>query len=272
MIRYSANLEGLRGKSVLTARAQDVPRSLWRVIQSTQEDIIRRQIAQAMPRDIEPQAARARLNRASRITDEGDVESYADKRVRPNHYRGENGTNLRQLYGDPRVTLVFNREEEDGFAGSVGFARNTSPSGSIPRRRDDVEQWLKMQAGPSVPIVGGHRYEKISDIVFVDEPTAAILGIHHALQRLPRRDHVSMYHVPNDAADTEVGWAIETLGLQYTGSRRVNPIYGYPGVTALDRYEEQVGSVLEHIEALPGALDAIEDTQTLRAIPTRWRR
>jgi hypothetical protein len=262
---YSADFEAIDGMSVIRYEARDVPRRLWRAIQMWQYQLVRAQIESSLPADMGEEERGAQLLRASIITGSRDVDEYTRKHVRPNVYRGVNETNRRQLYRRSRVTALF--DKQGVFAGSVSTVRNTSPR--LPSVAGSIEQKLKMIASPAIPILGGHRYEKVSDVVFIGEPAVALAGLAVALAGNHRDDGVSMYHIA-DSADQEMAWAIVAGGLQYTSSKPVQDLAGY-GETVIDRYEATVGTVVNNILAIPFAETAIDSLVHRTVAPVIYR-
>lgn len=274
MARYTPTFENVAGLSVVSVPAREVPRGLWAAFQAAERELVRRQIAAALPAGVEPGEAAAQLYRATEITSHGDAAEFARRQRFANSYRGIGGTNRRQLYHDPRTTLVFDTHNDSALAAAIATVRNTSPSPSVqqlPEAVGNVEQWLKMHAAPWVPRLGGHRYEKVTDVVFVDEPAAALAGLRHALDRRPRADQVALYHVPNDPADEEMGWVVDTVGLRLQNTTIKSGMAGYPDGTSLGRYTAPIGSVIDQIDAYPGATQAIHAMHVLDAIPPRWQ-
>ena len=252
------------GMSVITLDACDVPNTLWRVIQFEQRHLVRSQIESGLPLDIGPDQRTVELERAFEITSRGDTGEYANRRINPNDNRGANGTNDNQLYHRPRVTVVFDQNDE--YAASVITVRNTSGrDGSI----GFLERWLKMVTPPSIPKLGGHRFERISDIVYVDEPAAALAGVHAALQGMNKNEMVSMYHI-DDPADDEVFWIIGDGGLWYKSTQEAVQVDGYGEVDML-RYEGTGGRMREHILGIDLAQPVINGLVRATAIPAHYQ-
>jgi hypothetical protein len=261
---YRPDLNEISSMSVITLNAEDVPSTLWRVIQNDQRQLVRSQIDDALPINIHPDQRAIKLERAFKITNGGDTNGYANRRINPNAFRGTNGTNDDQLYRHPRVTVVFDRNDE--FAASVTTVRNTSgregPMGFL-------ERWVKMLSPPTLPKLGRHRYERISDIVYVNEPLAALAGIHAALQGMHENEMVAMYHI-DDPADDETDLVIGDGGLWYKSTQEAVEVEGY-GIVDMLRYEGTVGRIRENILNIAYAQTVINGLVQATGIPSRYQ-
>jgi hypothetical protein len=269
MIEYAPNFESVQRARVVSMPARIVPMNVWAMLQRMQRSLVHAQLIDVLPEDTDQYTIAAQALRADEITRLEDRPGYIDRRVHPNRYKGENGANTLQLYRKTLATLVFGGPAGQDLLGGVGTNRNTSSS--IPGAVGATEQRIKMYAHPSVPRIGGHRYEKITDAFFKDEPAAALLGLHRVLRKRPLHDQAVLYHTVGDAADKEMGWLANTVGLELRATKPNSEIRGYPNNTEVGRYTAEVGTVLENIEALPGATEAIESAHYTDTVPFLWR-
>jgi hypothetical protein len=268
MKRYTPHFEHVEGMGILSLKAREVPGKLWSAILTAHTDLVGAQLVDGTSFKDDREGARAH----AAVIVGSDIPSVAiDKYQHPNKYRGTGGTHKDQFYRDPRMTVVLDPRNDNALVAAVGIVRNTSPSvlpGTIGKQ---VEQRAKMYARPEIPIVGGHRYEKVTGVVFVDEPAAALVGLHHAVQDRHPQDHVSAYHIPRASADAEMGFIVNAAGLGYKGTEQTTGIPGYIDDTSLNWYVASNAVVLANIEGYRGAREAIGSMHELTSVPPQWQ-
>jgi hypothetical protein len=250
--------------------AGKMSQGMWKEFQRLQRLFLEAQIGNALPADIDPERAAEELQRATELTYNGDTAEYARRNYAHNKHRGQGGIRVEQYFNSPRVTLLFDRTNDD-LIGGVTMVRNTSSPERMPRPLGRSYEWLKMRSSPNIPILGGRRYEKITGVIF-DEPAVALAGLHVALANRPGADHAAIYHTPGDLADLEMGWMADVLGMEHTGQRLQPGALGHPDMAPqVGRYQGQIGGILDKISAFDGAPEAIASIERLSTLPSRWQ-
>jgi len=266
------NLGTLDGMSVVTMKALDVPGRLWTAVQDTQYGQVTDQIVESLPAGLSPVEHSAELARAAAraalITDFEYRGDYADRRRLPNEFEGQRGNNPDQIYKDPCMTIVFDRQGR--VAASILAVINASPTfsglaGKIDRR-------IKVHSPPWLPS-GGYRYIRLSDMVIAEEPAALVAAAAYAVGRYNPKEKVSAYRMLTpagepDPADAETEWFVSTAGLAYTDSRHITDSPGYPGGALQQRFEGAAGDIKQELLVLGGA--AISGMNRLSTAPSLY--